>query len=446
MQRVISGTIELFKKNWSTLLEETELKRLCGEYVSNWRERLLDPATTIRLMVLQILHGNTAMSHLRHLSGLEFTPSAYCQARMRLPLAVLEGLFERMCRKLKAEETEQNWWHGLRTFMVDGSSFSMPDTSNLRNHFGQPSGQRLGCGFPVANFLCLFQASTSLITKILPGPLYTHEMSQMPKLHPAMRVGDLLVGDRGFCSFAHISLLLLDEIHALFRMHQCQIVNFRTGRRCASAGTKGKPNSRWLKRLGIRDQIVEWLKPKIKPKWMTAEQYAALPNSVVVRELRYTTSVPGFRTKEVTLVTTLLDSDIYPAKDIWALYRKRWSVETNFANLKTTMGMNILRCETVAGVLKEMYVFCLVYNLVRLLMLEAANRQGVDIDRISFIDALRWLTTAKAKTPLLKLIVNPARPNRVEPRVIKRRPKNFRLMRKSRHQLKKELGFHRLAA
>ncbi len=179
---------------------------------------------------------------------------------------------------------------------------------------------------------------------------------------------------------------------------------------------------------------------------MDAETYAAMPASLVVRELRYCVEQPGFRTKSITLVTTLLDEKAYPREELARLYQQRWRVETNLRHLKQTMGLDVLRCETRDGVLKELMVFALVYNLVRAVMCEAAKRQDVPMDRISFIDALRWLGSAQIDRPLPDLIVNPERPGRVEPRVRKRRPKQFPVMKRPRDQLRKGLQNKGLAA
>jgi Transposase DDE domain len=178
---------------------------------------------------------------------------------------------------------------------------------------------------------------------------------------------------------------------------------------------------------------------------MTQEKFAALPESLIVREIRYRVGRAGFRTETVTLVTTLLDAEIYPVAALAELYGVRWRVEQNLRHLKQTMKMDVLKCTTVDGILKELTVFAIVYNLVRVVMMEAANRQGVDVERISFIDALRWLcemTTAD----LPELVVNPARPGRYEPRVRKRRPKEYPLMKKPRSELRKQLIGQRDAA
>jgi hypothetical protein len=228
------------------------------------------------------------------------------------------------------------------------------------------------------------------------------------------------------------------------RIHQCTIVDFTPHRPHNIPGGKGnvagRPTSRWLKKLGASDQLVQWLKPASRPQWMSPEQFAALPASITVRELRYAIHEKGFRPKEITLVTTLLDEASYPLEVLADLFRRRWQIETNFGHLKTTMKMDVLKCQTVEGVLKELHVFAIIYNLVRQVMLEAAARQKVDVQRISFIDALRWLQTAEAGEALSNLVVNPHRPNRIEPRVRKRRPKSYPLMTAPRRQLKKKLA------
>jgi hypothetical protein len=329
-------------------------------------------------------------------------------------------------------------WLGHRVFLVDGSTFSTPDVPALQAEFGQPGGQAEGCGFPVVHWLAMMHHGTGLILKMLAAPLRTHDQSQVAELHPELAADDLMVGDRAFCSFVHLALLFQRSIQGLFRMHQKQLVDFTPGRvhRQAVRGRKDKkkglPTSRWIKSLGELDQLVEWFKPKERPAWCSVEQFAALPDGLVVRELRYRIGRPGFRVKEVTLVTTLVDSGRYPKEALTQLYFDRWQIETNFKHLKTTMGMDALRCQSVEGVLKEATMFALVYNLVRLLMHEAAERQGVSVQRLSFIDALRSLAHADLDSPFPELIVNPERPGRREPRLVKRRPKQYAYLKEPR--------------
>ena len=235
-------------------------------------------------------------------------------------------------------------------------------------------------------------------------------------------------------------MLTVQGKFGLFRVHQKQIVDFTPQREHvllrAKRGVQGKPRSRWLRALGVMDQLVEYFKPEDCPDWMTAQGYARLPESLVLRELRYRVGRKGFRTKEVTLVMTLLDEELYPATVLAELYGQRRQVEEHLKELKQTMGRDIVNCKTVDGVLKEMTVFAWVYNLVRAVLVEAAGRQGVDLKWLSFIDALRWLTEAEPEGGVATIVVNPDRPNRAEPRVRKRRPKEYPLMKKPRSVLR----------
>jgi hypothetical protein len=431
-------------------LESHTIEEICHRAGYSWRERLLGPVTTLHLFVLQILQGNTAITHLRHLARFTFTAAAYCFARARLPLAVYQRLVQRVAQALQpAMQQDEGRWRGHRVFHVDGSSFSMPDTPALQAKFGQPGAQQPGCGFPVAHLLVLFHASTGFLLQALAAPLRTHDMAQVAELHPDLHAGDILVGDRGLCSFAHLALLSARGAQGLFRVHQRQLVDFTPQRPYNAAGkktVKGLPTSKWLRSLGMTDQVVEWFKPKARPEWSTPEQYAALAATLELRELRYRVTQAGFRTRVVTLVTTLLDPVAYPAAALAQLYRQRWQVETNLKHLKATMKMDVLRCETEEGVLKELAMFALVYNLVRVVMCKAAQRQGVAVDRISFVDALRWLADGDPSSPLTELVVNPYRPDRVEPRAVKRRPKAYDQMNRPREELRKRLLEKKVAA
>jgi hypothetical protein len=373
------------------VLDAAQITAVCRDLGYQFRRRLLDPITTIHLFVIQILNGNFAVARLKEFTDQDFSEAAYCKARGRLPLKVLQTLLQRVGAALRSTMNAAGRWRGHRTFHVDGSAFSMPDTPELQKEFGQPGCQRPGCGFPVAHMLALFHAGTGFLLKVLTAPLRTHDMAQAALVHPELEAGDVLIGDRAFCSFVHLALLLGRQLHGVFRAHQKQIVNFRRNRAYNRPGRgphrKGRPRSRWLQRLGDRDQLVEYFKPKRRPQWMSQEDYAALPATLVVRELRY--QVPrGCRTREVTLVTTLLDPNLYPAKDLAELYGQRWGIEINLRHLKQTMKMDVLHCETVNGVLKELTVFALVYNLVRAVMYEASQRQEVPVERLSFADAL----------------------------------------------------------
>jgi hypothetical protein len=269
-------------------------------------------------------------------------------------------------------------------------------------------------------------------------------MSQLAGPHGMLKAQDVVLGDRAFCSFAHLALLAAMSVDAVFRMHQKQIVDFTPNR--PSRGKRGKknkqrgiPTSIYVRRLGHEDQIVLWTRPKARPEWMAAAEFAKLPATIEVRELRYAIKTRGMRTREVTIATTLLDPTRYPKQEIARLYGLRWEQETNFRHLKTTMRMEQLKCQTPEGAIKELMVFTLVYNTVRAVMASAAARQAIDdANRVSFIDALRWLCQQVTATPLPgvlpDLVVNPGRVGRYAPRVKKRRMKEYDLMSKPRSE------------
>jgi Transposase DDE domain len=334
---------------------------------------------------------------------------------------------------------------GIAPFGSMALAAPCPSPPALQQAFGQPNVQRPGCGFPMAHLLGLFHAGTGVLLKLVVAPLLTHDLAHVQAVHSSLQVGDVLVADRGLCSYAHLALLVQAGVHAVLRVSARQIVDFTPGRPFVkpsvrrTPAVKGIPRSRWLTALGVDDQLVAWLKPKTCPSWLTRETLAALPDSLVLREVRYRIGAPGFRTREITLVTTLLDADIYRVADLAKLYHQRWQVETSWAQLKTSLQMDVLHCKTVPGVLKELTVFAIVYNLVRLVMCQSATRQQIGVERISFLDALRWLGAPSTRIPLEGLIGHPTRPYRVEPRVKKRRPKPFPLMIAPRQELRRQL-------
>jgi hypothetical protein len=445
----IVDAVATIKRSVAECLTAESIHQACRQVGHTWRERELGPAQTIWAFLLQVLHGNTACAHVVRLARLTCSAAAYCSARARLPLVVYQRVLEQTSQAARRSFREP-LWHGHRTLYVDGSGFSMPDTKELREHFGQSGAQRAGCGCPVGRLLAMFDAATGLWVKLLTMPLRTHDLAGVTRLHPELKENDVLVGDTAFASYVHLALLFAAKLHGVFRAHQRQLVSFRKDRQLVGKKPKGTTArcaaSRLLRKLGRFDQLGEYRRPKIRPEWLNVEQYVALPERLIVRELRYWTKRRGFRTRVVTVVTTLLDAEVYPWEDVATLYGRRWETETNFAHLKTTMQMDVLHCHSVQGVLKELLIFALVYNLARLVMLSAAREQHVPHNRLSFVDALRWLASACEHRPELELLVNPRRPGRYEPRVRKRRPKAFPLMTRPRRQLQQQLCTQKLMA
>jgi hypothetical protein len=447
----ITSSLRRIKDNPLSILDRDLVEAVCHECHYSWRERELDPATTIALCMQQVVRGNIPCSEVRHVGaslnlprpGASFTAQAFCDARARLPLGVYQTLLTEVYQRIVPfTRREEHLWHGHRTFHIDGSTFSMSDTPELRKAFGMPSGQKKGCGFPVAHLLMLFSAATGMLIDAWASPLPTGDLAETPEAHLHLEDGDILIGDDTFSGYPHLALLKKQGLHGLFPVHHRRIVDFKKGRPHGGQGKKavaGMPTSRWVKSLGKEDQLVEYFKPSQKPAWMAQSEWDCLPKSIIVRELRRTVVRPGLGKITITLVTTLIDPVKYPAADLLELRLRRWDVETNIGHLKTTMKMDVLRCKTEAGIRKELAVFTMVYNLVRVVMLEASRRQEVAMSRISFADAYKWMRHARSGDSLPKLIVNPHRPDRVEPRCKKRRAKEYDLMNKPRAVLRKLL-------
>ena len=439
----IASSLGRIKNNPLEFLDRALIERACRECDYTWRDRELDPATTVALFMQQILRGNIPCSEVRHLAGGTFTAQAYCDARSRLPLAVCQTLlYEVYQRFVPQTHRPEHLWFGHRTFHIDGSTFSMPDTPELRKCFGLPSGPQEGCAFPVAHLLMLFSAATGLLIDTWASPLRIGDLAETTEAHMHLEKGDIIIGDDTFSGYPHLASLMKQGLHGLFPVHHKRIVDFEKERAHCGEGKKavtGMPRSRWIKSLGKEDQLVEYFKTGPKPAWMNDAEFESLPESIIVRELRRTGVRPGLGKITILLVTTLLDPKAYPAAELLELRLRRWDIETNIGHMKTTMKMDVLHCKTEQGVRKELTIFSLLYNLVRVVMLEAARRQEVRVSRISFADAYKWMRHAQPGDVLPLLIVNPYRPNRIEPRCKKRRPKQYDLMNKPRDVLRKLL-------
>jgi hypothetical protein len=279
-----------FKQSWQQELEDEAIRQACREAGHRWRERELDPVTTVRMFLLQILFGNVACNFVPHLAQKKVTGSSYCEARARLPLPALQALLTSCTARMTECVRDTGRWLGHRLFLIDGCNFSMPDTPELRDYFGQPAGQAEGCGFPVAHWLALVHCGTGLIQKAIVSRVSSHDLPSVPQVHPELEAGDVVVGDRAFCSFGHLALLLARGAHGIFRAHAKLLIDFTPGRPHAAPrhrrnGQPRRPLSRWLQSLGPEDQLVEWIRPAAVPSWMTAEAWAALPVTLVLREL-----------------------------------------------------------------------------------------------------------------------------------------------------------------
>jgi hypothetical protein len=313
----------------------------------------------------------------------------------------------------------------------------MADTPENQKLFPQSERQTPGRGFPILRFVVIFSLATGAIVRVAWDSLKVHERTLLHRIWNHLEKGDILVADCGFCSFADFWVLLQRGVDCLMPNHQRR-------------STGQKPS----KRLGNGDCLIAWIKTKVRPRWMEHEQWANMPEEMTLRQIDLAVEIEGFRTKKIVLVTTLLDSRLYAKSSFAALYRRRWYAELFLRGIKTSMGMDVLKCKTPEMVIKELTMYLIAYNLIRTLMIEAAETHGSDPLRISFkrtADALRqWSpiiraagadreTCERLTLSLLYYIARltlPNRPDRTEPRAIKRRKKNYQLLNKPRREFK----------
>ena len=360
---------------------------------------------------------------------------AYCQARSRLPLQSLRNIQAHTATELQRKVRSDQLWLGRHVKVIDGTGVSMPDTPQNQAVWPQQANQTKGCGFPVAKLVGCFCLSSGALLDLAEGNKHIHESRLFRRQYDLFNQGDVALTDRGFCSYSSIAELLAKGVDTVMRIHKARHIDFRKG-----------------KQLGHKDRLVTWTKPASRPKGFTKRQWKVIPESLALRILHIQVDVPGFRTESIVVVTTLIDPISYPLEDLAKLYLRRWSVELFFRDIKITLGMDVLRCLTPEMVRKELALHVIAYNLVRGLMQHAAALYEVDITRLSFkgsVDSLRqWADTFNGThskpteqrrlfNHLLQIIaedVVPHRPRRSEPRVRKRRPKNYRLMTRPRHQ------------
>lgn len=375
-------------------------EQLCRQGMGALRRRVLPPAVMLRLWVLQVVWGNVAINALRQLGGVSFAAASYCQARQRLPLAALGRLLAELCAAALGElRRDSN--SAPRVYVADSTNTSMADTPALRGLFGLPQPCRPGVSYPLAMVMGLLDLASGMFVRAAVFAAFVHDQRGVVAVHDALRSGDILVGDRAFCSYVHLALLQQRGIYGCFRLHQ---------QRCAG-------------RLGV----VIWSKRRVRrPHGMTLGQFDALPDELAVRIVRLSITHQGYRSRVVLLATTLLDQEQWSDERLAGLYRQRWQIETCFAHLKGTMNMRVLKCRSEQGVLKELTVYLLVYNLVRLIMLRWASLSGVGVWRVSFIDALRLLgARSMGLAGVAELNVNPDRTGRRQLRVRRRRPRHY---------------------
>jgi Transposase DDE domain len=449
---IVSSHLERIKNDPAQIVRSEVVEDACRKCGYIGRKRRLTPVMTLRAFVAQVANGNSAISDIVGLFGHEFTESAYCQARQRLPLSVIKAVTADFTRRMKqqCDRGSAGLYNGHRTVLIDGTGVTLPDTSALRKHFGTRNKSKSGLGMPLAMVLTLFDADTGLLLDMTVAEATANDHKNAHLLHPSLQPGDVLVGDRGLCSYAHIAMLKAADAHGVFRVGKSRSMPFPAppGPRERNSYNRHRSSQPVLVRqISPDDQIVEIVKPHNRPRHLTPEGFAAMPPFQTVRAIRYRVERPGCRTSEVILMTTLLDEKKYPAASLAELYLTRWQIELNIRHLKRTMNMERLKCQSVEGVQRELAVFAIVYNAVAAVRAMGAKTQNVAPSRISFIDTLRWLRRRSAGKPIQisapdKLIVLPLRPPRVHPRMLKRRGSEFPVMRRSRAKIIKWLTKH----
>jgi len=410
------------------------------------RKRLYTPSDTFWLFLSQTLTKATScretvrkcLAWLAVEQGTMASPNAaaYCKARKRLLLNDIERMHGRIVRK--AERTcADSRWYGRTVKVIDGSTLSMPDTPCNQQAYPQSTRQEPGCGFPIMRIVAVFSLHTGLMLAMAKGVLRASEDELFRNLWRSLTRGDVLLADRKLCSYAHFYFLALRGVDCVMRNNQRRTVGLTL-----------------IKRLGKGDRLIEWHKSRVYPTWPTKKLWDAIPDRMVVREITMRITEPGFRTKRIIIATTLTDPKIFPTHAFTDLYRKRWNAELYLCDIKVTMGMDMLRCKTPDMVDKKLWMHVIAYNLVRVLILEAATTHEVSFERISFkgtIDTVRqWAPlisqphlTQQQRRYIYELLLYylakdlvPHRPNRREPQARKRRPKQYQSLTKPRRLFK----------
>jgi hypothetical protein len=396
--------------------------------------QVLNPDCPCREIVRQILALRALVSDDAPSPG----TSAYCQARQRLPWDILPRL--RCALAARADRTRP-LWRGLCVKVIDGTGVSLPDTRKNQRAYPQPGGQKPGCGFPLMKIVGVFSLATGALLDYAKGHKHQHELALLHRMMDTFKPGDLALADRGFSTYTLMALLWLRQVQSLFRLHHARPKDFRQG-----------------KRLGKNDRLLLWRKPDDwqKPRYMAKLLWRLLPKELSVRMVRFTLEIPGYRTRSVTLITTLLDAQLFPAAALAHLYARRWRIELWFRDIKTSMGMEVLRCRSPKMVHKELEMFLIAYNFIRCLMADASAIHDVPMDRLSFKgtgDSVRQFAVALAQARsrkqhnqlmarLLQIIAQdqvPERPGRRNPRAVKRRPKPYQKLNRPRHMMKEML-------
>jgi hypothetical protein len=433
---------------FADLLSQELVERLFREHDVEFRQRQYPPLIALAMFLSQCHDADQSLRQAvarliahRIAQGQPECSSntgAYCKARQRLPEEVLADLTRHTGKHLLREAPAAWSWHGRDVKIVDGSTASMPDTPANQHEYPQMSAQKPGIGFPILRFVVVFSLTVGTVLDAAFCPYKGKETSELALfrgMHDGLNDGDVVLGDRHFCSFFEIAELQRRGVDVVLRQHQCRQTDFRRGTH-----------------LGRHDHLVRWEKPQ-RPEWMEEETYRQYPDELLMRELRVHVKGRKVRSRTITIATTLLDDRAYPKADLAELYRRRWQAELNLRSLKTVLQMDVLRCQSPEMIRKELWAHFLAYNLIRKVMAQAAEEFDIEPCTLSFkatlqtlnAFALPLLTCPRHALPevieaMLLAIARHGvgnRPGRLEPRCLKRRPKPYDLLTKPRAQARK---------
>lgn len=415
----------------------------------NSRDRIYSVAVTFWTFLWQVLNpGSPCRSAVRKVMAwfallgrpkVSEDDSPYCQARRRLDRHTLQRALHASAQVAEQRSLLRWRFHGKEVLVGDGTTSSAPDTPKNQRAFPQSARQKPGCGFALVRWVGLFSLSSGALLEVALGNKHKAELKLFRKLWHRLKAGMIFLADRGFCDFVTIGALAVRQVDSVLRLNSSRSHDFRKG-----------------KRLGRYDRLVCWEKPLRKPRTATKKLWRSLPEQLTLRLISFPVTIPGFRPHEIILVTTLLDPAVYPAAELAQLYLRRWRVELFLRHIKTTLQMDVLSCKSPQMLYREVMMHLIAYNLIRSLMVEAASIHDVDLERISFkgsVDTLQHfsLVIAQARsrrqrdqitTIMLAALAGdalPLRPNRVEPRSTKRRPKAYPFLTQPRAELKAKL-------
>ena len=445
------ATLTQIEQGLSAAMDPTLLKQNpAGGYS---RERIFTLARTFWCWIWQVLQANTSCREVVrqvqalfaiHDRAVDESSGAYCQARGKLSLGLLHKIFIGTAHRVERHAPLSTLLRGRPVRLVDGSGMRLADTAKNRAAFPPPKNQPPGTGFPYLKVLVLFSLQSGAVLAHSIGSLLHHELRLFLGLRKWLKKDDVLVMDRALGVYLMAALLQMLGVDLIARLSNSRKVDFRKA----------------LKRLGPLDALFVWDKPAKASPLLGLSQWLALPSQLTVRVVRVRISRPGFRIRLLTVVTTLLDPDLYPAAEILETYLKRWRMEMCFDDLKTTLQMEYLTCQSPKMVHKELLVFLTAHNFLRWIMIQAAQNHQTDLQRISFkgsLDGFRQFNQAltqigkgknsvkkrrKLWARLLETLCRdlvPERPGRREPRAVKRKQK-YDWLNKPRHLWKDRPG------